>query len=157
MLTEQKQQFIEDTGLFFERMGVTRMAGRIMGYLMVCDPPYQSMPEIVTALQASKSTISTSLRELQTFFLIERMALPGERRDFYRLAEDVWYRSFSARMGELTNMRQLAEKGLLAMTGEPPEKRQRLELLRDMYEFMEREFPKLLEKWEQEKRAKGYD
>jgi hypothetical protein len=50
----------------------------------------------------------------------------------------------------------LAEAGLALLEGGSKAKRQRLELMRDMYSFMEREFPKLLDKWEEEKRAKGY-
>jgi DNA-binding transcriptional regulator GbsR (MarR family) len=153
---DEKQQFVENAGLYFERLGLVRMAGRVVGWLLICDPPHQTMQEIGEALQASKSSISTALTELLRFFLVERFTLPGERRDYYRLASDVWYRSFAARMGELTEIRKLAEQGLAVLKDEDKERRQRLELMRDMYAFMEREFPKLLEKWEAEKRAKGY-
>jgi hypothetical protein len=59
-------------------------------------------------------------------------------------------------MHQLTDFRKLAEQGLEVLKDASQEKRQRLELMRDMYSFMEREFPKLLEKWDEEKRAKGY-
>jgi DNA-binding transcriptional regulator GbsR (MarR family) len=155
-INQRKQQFIEDTGLYFEGLGLTRMAGRIVGWLLICDPPHQSMPEIVEALQAAKSSISTALWQLQQVYLIERFSLPGQRRDYYRLAEDVWQQAFQARMHGLTEIRKLAEKGLALMSDQDKVKRRRLELMRDMYGFMEREFPKLLEEWEAEKRARGY-
>jgi DNA-binding transcriptional regulator GbsR (MarR family) len=155
--TEQQQQFIEETSLYFEGLGLTRMAGRIVGLLLICSPPHQSMTDMVEALNASKSTISTSLKELLRFFLIERFAVPGVRRDYYKLADDIWYRSFEARMSGITEIRKLAERGLAVLPIDDKQKRQRLELMRDMYEFMEREFPKLLQKWDDEKRAKGYE
>lgn len=142
--------------MFFERLGLSRMAGRIVGYLLICEPPEQTMPDIVEALQASKSAVSTALWQLQTVYLITRFSRPGERRDYFRLADDIWYRSFQARMSQITDMRLLAEAGLALLEGGSKAKRQRLELMRDMYSFMEREFPKLLDKWEEEKRAKGY-
>ena len=153
---EQRQQFAEDSGLFFEKMGLTRMAGRIIGWLLVSDPPHQTMGDLVEALQASKSSISTSLRQLEQFALIQRFTRPGERRDYYRLAPDIWVWSFRAPMHLVRDMRELAEHGLTLLDGEAPEHRRRLELMRDTHEYLEREFPKLLDGWEQEKRAKGY-
>ena len=74
-----EQQFTEDFGLFFEHLGVPRMAGRILAWLLICDPPEQTMQDLVDALGASKSSISTMTRLLMNFGLIERLSLPGER------------------------------------------------------------------------------
>ena len=38
--------FIEDIALFFERMGIPRMAGRILGVLLIADPSAQSITDI---------------------------------------------------------------------------------------------------------------
>lgn len=154
--TEKQQQFIEECGLYFEGVGLTRMAGRIVGWLLICTPPEQTMPEIGEALQASKSSISTALFMLSQFYLVERISKRGERKDYFRVTEDMWARSFQARMQQNTEVRQLAEHGLALLGDAAPEYRRRLELMRDMYAFMEREFPKLLEKWEAEKRERGY-
>ncbi len=154
---DQRQQFVEDSGLFFEKLGLTRMAGRIIGWLLVCDPPHQTMGDLVDALQASKSSISTSVRQLEQYALIQRFTRPGERRDYYRLAPDIWVWSFKARMHLVTEMRELAEHGLTLLEGEAPEHRRRLELMRDVNGYLEREFPKLLDGWDREKQAKGYD
>lgn len=154
--TENQQKFIEESGMYFEGIGLTRMAGRIIGWLLISVPVEQTMPQIVKALQASKSSISTALFMLTQFYLVERISKPGERKDYFRVADDMWYRSFKARMSQNTEVRQLAEHGLDLIGDVLPEYRKRLELMRDMYSFMEREFPKLLEKWEEEKRAKGY-
>ena len=88
-----EQQLTEDFGLFFEHLGVPRMAGRILAWLLICDPPEQTMQDLVDALGASKSSISTMTRMLINFRLIERLSLPGERRDFYRVRPDLWRRS----------------------------------------------------------------
>ncbi|MBI5670289.1 MAG: MarR family transcriptional regulator [Chloroflexi bacterium] len=153
---DNQQQFVEDCGLYFEKIGLTRMAGRIIGWLLICDPPQQTMTDIVDALQASKSSISTSLRMLEQASLIQRFTRPGERRDYYRLAPDLWIWSFKARMHLVTELRELAEHGLTLLADEPPDQRRRLELMRDVNGYLEREFPKLLDGWQQEKKAKGY-
>jgi DNA-binding transcriptional regulator GbsR (MarR family) len=153
---DNKQQFVEEVGLYFERVGLTRMEGRIIGWLLICDPPHQSMGDLVEALGASKSSISVSLRTLTTLYLIEQVSIPGERRDYYKASTDIWNRSFRARMHQLTELRQLAERGIDLLADEPPEQRRRLELMRDHNAFMEQEFPKLLDKWEEIKKARGY-
>jgi DNA-binding transcriptional regulator GbsR (MarR family) len=153
---DKKQQFVEETGIYFERVGLTRMAGRVIGWLLICEPPEQTMQQIGEALQAAKSSVSVALRGLVTLRLIEQTSHPGDRRDYYYASDDMWNRSFYARMHQLTELRDLAERGLELLADEPPESQRRLRLMRDMNEFMAREFPKLLEKWEAEKKARGY-
>lgn len=155
--TEKQQQFVEECGLYFERMGLTRIAGKIIGWLLICEPPYQDQTDLVEALGASKSSISVALKDLTTLYLVERFALPGDRRTFYRTSKDMWSRSFRARMHQVTELKELGERGLEALAGEAPERRKRLEFMRDMNAFMETEFPKLLDAWDKIKKAKGYD
>ena len=61
-VTEQQQQFVEECGLYFEGIGLTRMAGRIIGWLLISDPPHQTQGDLVEVLQASKSSISVALK-----------------------------------------------------------------------------------------------
>ncbi|MBK9125738.1 MAG: MarR family transcriptional regulator [Chloroflexi bacterium] len=150
-------QLIEEFGMYFESVGLTRMAGRIIGFLLICDPPHQSMPDIVEALGAAKSSISTALWQLQQLYLVERFRIPGERRDFFRASSDMWNRSFRARMHQVTALRELAERGLGLLDDAPDAQRKRLELMRDHNQFIETEFPKLLDRWDDIKRQKGYE
>ena len=62
--TLEETHFIEDIGLYFERLGLPRMAGKILGVLLISDPPAQSITEIGEKLNASKSSISTMSRLL---------------------------------------------------------------------------------------------
>jgi hypothetical protein len=41
--TEEEREFIERSGLFYEAAGGPRTAGRILGWLLICDPPHQSI------------------------------------------------------------------------------------------------------------------
>jgi DNA-binding transcriptional regulator GbsR (MarR family) len=154
---DKKQQFIEEVGLYFERVGLTRMEGRIIGWLLICDPPEQTMGDLVAALGASKSSVSVGLRTLTTLYLVEQVSIPGKRRDYYKASSDMWNRAFRARAHQLTELRQLAERGIALLGDEAPEQRLRLELMRDHNAFMEEEFVKLLDRWDAIKKAKGYD
>jgi DNA-binding transcriptional regulator GbsR (MarR family) len=145
-----EQFFVEQAGVVIEHLGMPRMAGRVLGWLHICDPPHQSPGELVAALQASKASISTTLRLLMQIGLVERVVLPGKRRDYFRIREDTWSRTTEERMRMITSMRELAEAGLALRTNADEEATRRLREMRDFYAFYERELPMLIERWRQE-------
>ena len=148
----EKQQFVEHFGIVFERTGLPKMTGRIFGWLLISDPPYQSTDQLAEALLASKGSISTTTRLLIQTNLIERFTLPGVRHDYFRLRPDAWRNLIKHGVeDELKMIRQLAEQGMQSFTETTPLTQACLERMHNMYAFFEREFPLLLERWEQEK------
>lgn len=150
--TAAEQAYIEEFGLYWEQMGLPRMTGRILAWLLICDPPQQTMPDLTEALQASKSSISTGTRMLIQFGFIERISLPGERRDYYRLLPHLWSRVLAEKRNQFNLFLQLAERGLALLDGADPQRRERLEEMHDLYAFMDREYPALLERWRAERK-----
>ena len=147
-----EEKFVEDVGIVFEQTGLPRMAGRIFGWLMICDPPHQSPGELAEALIASKGSISSMTRLLIQIGLLERFSMPGIRHDYFRLRANAC--QCIMRRGledEIKLFRQLAERGLELLADKAPLAYKRLEEMRDVYIFLEREFPALLERWEQER------
>ncbi len=143
------KQFAEEVGIVFEQTGMPRMAGRILGWLLISDPPHQSTEQLIKALMASKGSISTMTRLLIQIGLIERLSLPGVRRDYFRLRSDAWQHMIGRGLTEEIKMvRQLAERGLELLGDKTPVTKKWLEEMRDVYTFLEREFPTLLERWE---------
>jgi len=147
----KEKGFLEEFGLFFEQSGMPRMAGRILGRLLLSDPPRQSLDELAEALMASKGSISTTTRLLIQIGLIERISLPGVRHDYFRIRPGAFRHALKQGIERVTIMRRLAERGLELLEGKASPTRQGLEEMRDMYAFFEREFPALLERWEQER------
>ena len=148
----EKKHFIEDAGLLFERSGMPRMAGRIIGWLLICNPPHQSLPDLAEILGASKASISTMSRLLLQMGVIERVALPGQRRDHYRLKSGAFDNVMQQHLHEVSDGLQLAERGLELVAHQPSEMRQRLKEARELYAFFDREYPALLERWEKERK-----
>ena len=93
---EQLLLYVEDFGLYFEQFGLARTAGRMLGWLLVGDPPHQTMDELVEVLQVSKSSISTTSRLLMYIGLVSKVSFPGERKDFYRISDDAWVQGWEA-------------------------------------------------------------
>ena len=150
----EEKDFVEEVGIFFEQSGLPRMAGRILGWLMISNPPHQTTGELAEALLASKGSISTMTRLLIRIGLIERLSLPGQRRDYFRIKGGAWHQMIKDSLVQMTVFRQLIERGLKLIEDKAHFNRQWLEEMHHMYTFFEREFPALLERWEQEHKKK---
>jgi len=146
----EEKRFVEEVGIFFEQSGMPRMAGRILGWFLISDSPHQTTSELAEALMASKGSISTTTRLLIRIGLIERFSVPGVRHDYFRFKPGAWHQMLKDSLVQVTAARQLAEHGLELLEGKAYVNRLSLEEMRDMYAFFEREFPALLERWEQE-------
>ncbi|NJP09047.1 MAG: MarR family transcriptional regulator [Leptolyngbyaceae cyanobacterium RU_5_1] len=144
----EQKHFIEEVGLLFETVGFPRMAGRVFGWLLISNPPHQSPGELATILQASKGSISTMTRLLEQLGLIERISLPGHRRDYFRIKLNAWSELTKRRTAQITAFRKLAERGLALIAEETPQLRQRLQEMHDIHAFFEQELPRSIERWE---------
>jgi DNA-binding transcriptional regulator GbsR (MarR family) len=141
----EEMHFIEDIGLFFEQMGMPRMAGRILGALLIADPPAQSITELTDRLKASKSAISIMARLLVERGLIERVASPVPRRDYYRFKPGGWIIYMRQWLELMSALHQLTERGMELMSGKPEALKGRLQEAHDLFSTIELEFPTLLD------------
>ncbi|MCB8977676.1 MAG: MarR family transcriptional regulator [Ardenticatenaceae bacterium] len=144
---EQLLHYVEDFGLYFEQFGLARTAGRMLGWLLVCDPPHQTMDELVEVLQVSKSSISTTSRMLMYIGLVSKVSFPGERKDYYRISENAWVQGWEAKNNQTTEMKLMAVRGLNLLPEDDSERRERLQEMHDLYAFLEEELPKLTQRW----------
>ena len=140
----EETHFIEDIGLFFEQMGMPRMAGRILGVLLISDPPAQSITDIAMRLNASKSSISIMSRLLTEIGLIERVASPVPRRDFFRFKPGGWMLYMQQWLALMAGLHKITERGLALMSGKPDAMKERLLEAHDLFSYVEEHFPQLL-------------
>jgi len=148
-LRDEERSFVEEVGVVFEKTGLPRMAGRMFGWLLISDPPYQSPAELAEVLMASKGSISTTARLLAQMGLVERYIIPGERHDHFQLSEDVLQKTIKHGIeDEIKMFRGLAEYGLKLMKDEPSVRQEWLKQMRDRYVFLEKAFPKTMERYE---------
>jgi len=141
-----ERQFAEDVGRVFESFGIGRMAGRVLGWLLICEPPRQSNAELGAALGASKGSISTATRMLEAGALIERIAVPGHRGDHFELRPEAFHQAHD-QLGTMRVFRELMDRGLAVLGDENSPRAARLRQTRDFYAFLERQFPLLVERF----------
>jgi len=72
-ITPEEAAYVEEVGVIYEGMGFPRMAGRIIGWLLICDPPHQSQAQLGAVLHASKGSISTMTQMLLRTGLVKRV------------------------------------------------------------------------------------
>ena len=145
----ERTQFIEETGLLFEQFGLTRMAGRILGYLMVSDKEMVSFDELTQVLQASKSSISSNLKSLTAVSFIKPVSQPGDRKTYYMLYPDMsWPNMLLKRMEELRILSQLFDKAINLRANKTDRSSKWLLNAHDFYEWLIGEFKSVIQKWD---------
>ncbi|MCL7453617.1 MAG: MarR family transcriptional regulator [Anaerolineae bacterium] len=144
----EQQHFIEDMSLYFEQMGLPRMAGRVLGVLLICNPPAQSLTDLCEILQASKSSISTTTRLLTEMGLIERTPSPVPRQVYFQFKPGGWVVFIRQRLKLWVSLHNIAEEGLELLHDQDPELRSRLQEAHDMFSVIEEELPTLLDRVE---------
>lgn len=151
-MTEELSRYIEDVALFFEELGLPRIAGRIVGHLLVCDPPHRTAAQLIRELRASKASVSQMTRYLIQAGLLERFAVRGERATLFRITDDGFEALFGREITTLTAFGDIAERGI-GLVG-PDEGADRLRKLRAFFRFFEEATPELLERWRDERDAR---
>jgi DNA-binding transcriptional regulator GbsR (MarR family) len=149
---EELVGFADEIGLLYEDLGVPRIWGRVLGWLLTCEPNYQSAEELATVLHASRGSISTATTSLVRGGWLERQTLRGDRRTYYRIRPGAWTSVFEQQIQTAKKMRQLAQRGLELLDGEPAERRRRLQEMYNLTAFFERESPALLAQWHRQHR-----
>lgn len=144
----EEKHLVEDFGLYFEQMGLPRLAGRVLGVLLISDPPEKSLTDLCALLEASKSAVSPTTRLLVEMDLIERVPSPVPRQVFFRFRPGGWVAFVRQHLRLWASMHQLAERGLQLMQDKDPALRGRLREAHDMFSLIEEEMPALLERIE---------
>lgn len=87
MTRDPIDHFIDLMGFMTQEDGAPRIAGQILGYLLVEGDP-RTLAQITEGLGISKGSASTNCRLLATKGAINRVAVPGSRQDAYQAVSD---------------------------------------------------------------------
>jgi DNA-binding transcriptional regulator GbsR (MarR family) len=88
-LTDSSRQFILHWGEMGARWGVNRTVAQVHA-LLYLSPESLTAEEIADTLSVARSNVSTSLKELQNWSLIQTDSRMGDRRDYFQTSADVW-------------------------------------------------------------------
>lgn len=88
-ITEARQQFISSWGAFGTHWGINRTMAQIHALLLISPDPI-TQDDIMEELNISRGNTNMNIRELIDWGLVERVLLPGERKEYFSAEKDMW-------------------------------------------------------------------
>ncbi len=149
------EQTLDPTVLFIEQMGIhaqgdgaPRIAGRIIGYFIVHGGPV-CFSQLAQELQVSRASISTNARTLTDLGMIEKVARPGDRQDYYQLANNPYLRMIETYLLRMRAMQDLLQKADKSIPADMHGTHARLAQMRHFFETAVQSNERLLKELEQ--------
>ena len=110
MDSQTESEFVESLGLILQTEGFPRIAGRLLGVFVLRGGPL-SFQELCDMLQVSRGSVSTNTRLLVSLGAVERVAVTGERQDYFRLADTPYERMAAGQVERAQQARDRLRKG----------------------------------------------
>lgn len=148
--TAALQRFVDEVGLYCERAGLHLLAGRILGWLLVAEPPLQTLSKLAAGLGTTTGIIRLAAQPLLHLGIVEMVNPPGDENEYFRLSMAGWSRMVAHQLSEVAAFGALADHGLALLDEAAPERRERLLHVRNLYAALEQALPELLARWEHE-------
>lgn len=140
----------------YHKMGYSTLMGKIVALLLLSPEP-MSLDDICANLGMSKGPVSQIMRRLRDHNLVEKLWVPGERKDYYSAAPDIFGQAFRNYRSSMRRNLQLA-KGFLeraqGLNGAGSAyTTDRMREMQAFYELMEQHNARFLEEWSTVQRA----
>ena len=150
-MTPGESRFVEEMGQYLGALGMTPMAGRMWGWLLIADNEEQTAAEMAEALQASRGAISGTARILAGAGLIRRTTRRGDRKEYFSAPPEALESLLKSGGRIYSDLQQITERGLASIADRPPQAREGLEEMRDVLAFIGAEIPTLVERFLRER------
>ncbi|MGN9784185.1 GbsR/MarR family transcriptional regulator [Nonomuraea sp. ZG12] len=116
---ERLLRWVERVAAFcVEEWGLPPITGRILGWLMICDPAEQSAGQVAEAIEASRASLTSNMRFLTAIGLVKKVRRPGDRTAYYRIEDDAWQKVIQRKLESLSAFGEIADEGLDIAGGE---------------------------------------
>ena len=145
--------YIERFASVMVAAGIPPMPSRVFVALMVTDSGRLTAAELAEMLRISPAAVSGAVRYLIQLGLVHKERVPGSRRDYYRLPDDVWHDMLRLRDQVMTRWTALVREGI-DLVGPDTPAGARLAEHAAFFEFVAKELPEVLTRWD-EYRAGG--
>lgn len=140
-------EFVEQMGLILQAEGLPRIAGRIMGLMIVHEGPF-GFNELSERLSVSRASISTNTRLLEDLGVIQRTATPGDRQDYFRLSRQPYARMLRGVVRRMHRAREVVKSTQEALPQDMEGAQDRLNELDAFYEALIESFVNVIDAWE---------
>lgn len=132
---ERLLEWVERVAMYLARDGVPPIAGRVLGWLMVCDPPEQTAAQISAAIGASRASLTSNLRLLSSMGFLTWRTRPSERTVYHRMAEEAWSAVVRQQIAGITSFLDITRDGL-DLVGSDDDRAKRIRQAHTTFEWM---------------------
>ncbi|MFL0460987.1 MarR family transcriptional regulator [Kytococcus sedentarius] len=147
MTYTEQLKFADQIGRFYvTELDFPPVAGRMLGYLAVCNPAAQSINELAEALLVSRSAIVQAVTLLETRSLVRRSRSRGDRVDKITAVIEVSTFEDDLDASGYADQAVLLREGAELLAAED-DRRPALEEVADFYEFIGARLPQLKAEW----------
>jgi len=133
------ESFVAHFGEMGSRWGINRTVGQIYALLFLSEQPLNA-DDIGETLAISRSNVSMSMKELESWQLVRLSRIPGDRREYYSALGSVWdiFRKVATerRRREVAPTLSILRQSLLAQTDNGAEQYAQGRM-QEMYELAE--------------------
>ena len=139
--------FIERFASVLIAAGFPPMPARVFVALLVTDSGRLTAAELAQTLQISPAAVSGAVRYLIQLGLLHKERVPGSRRDYYRMPDDIWSSMLRLRDQVLVRWTTLLREGIDLLGPDTPAGARMAEHI-EFFEFVSKEFPGVLARWD---------
>lgn len=132
--------------------GFPPMPARVFVALLVHDSGRLSAAELAARLQISPAAVSGAVRYLMQLGMVHKVRLPGSRRDYYQMPDNVWQEMFGLRGAVIERWAVLLREGLTLL---PPDSQGRARLAdhAEFIDFVAKEMSGVVARWEEHRKG----
>ena len=140
--------YIERFASVLVAAGFPPMPARVFVALLVTDSGRLTAADLAEVLRVSPAAVSGAVRYLVQLGLVHKERVPGSRRDYYRMPDDVWSDMFRLRDQVMQRWAALVREGI-ELVGPDTPAGARLAEHATFFEFVSRELPEVLKRWDE--------
>lgn len=146
------RQFVQRFASLLADAGMPPMPARIFVALLAADTSSLTADELAGLLQVSPAAVSGGVRYLVQVGLVSRETEPGSRRHVYRMPDNVWHEVLRERDRIMMRWADVMRDGAEVLGAATPAG-ERLTESAMYFDFVSKELPAVLDRWEDYKAA----
>jgi predicted transcriptional regulator len=143
---EAVSQFVERFAGVLSNSGIPSMSARVMGRMLVSPNGTMTASELAESLRISQPAVSGAVRQLLQVGFISRERLPGSRKDYYRIRDDVFAVIIERRNEALTEWESSTRSGA-DLFGTDTTVGRRLAEAADFFDFIRDDLGQMIKNW----------
>lgn len=152
MLNKKQRDYLERVGALWEEVGLTKIGGKILGYLLICEKPLVPFQELVDELGVSKASVSNNIKVLTGINFVKVVKPEGERKSYYKPNNINMVEIMQKRTLLFEHYADTMDEGLKILNDTTSDAFIFMKESRDFYRWMKERMPLLLDEYKTSKK-----